>query len=364
MRVGLVIYGSLEFPSGGFLYDRMLVDSLRRAGDTVDLISLPWEGYGKCLAHGFDRRLRARVLDWRGDILVQDELVHPSLFFLNRALRRTHSIPVVSIVHHLRASESAAGPRRVLARAVERAYLRTADGFVFNSAATRRAVQDLSGKWKPGVVVQPAGDRLGCRVSEDEAASRAASPGPLQVLFVGNLIPRKGLLTLLTALAAMAPERWRLSVIGSRAADPGHARKVDAFVEERGLRDNVHVADHIDDRSLAGELRAHHVLAVPSRYEGFGIVYLEAMGNGVVPIGTRAGGASEIIEHGANGFLVPPGDHRALAGILDRLAADRAYLSDLARAARTRFSAFPGWEQQMGRIVEFLHAMIDRGLTR
>jgi glycosyltransferase involved in cell wall biosynthesis len=361
MRVGLVIYGSLDFPSGGFLYDRMLVSALQRTGDTVDVISLPWEGYGKCLTHRFDRRLRARVLDWRGDILLQDELVHPSLYALNGALRRMRSIPIVSIVHHLRVSEGAAGMPRVLVRSIERAYLRTVDGFVFNSGATRRAVQDLAAAWRPGVVVQPAGDRLGCPVTEDEAALRAASPGPLQVLFVGNLIPRKGLLTLLEALAGMDPGKWRLSVIGSRAAHPAHARKVDRFLEERGLRGNVRVQDHIDDRTLAAEFRAHHVLAVPSRYEGFGIVYLEAMGYGVVPVGTRAGGAAEIIEHGASGFLVPPGDSPALLAILDRLAADRAFLGARARAARARFAVFPGWERQMERIVAFLHSMIDRG---
>jgi glycosyltransferase involved in cell wall biosynthesis len=361
MRVGLVIYGSLDFPSGGFLYDRMLVRALQRAGDTVDVISLPWEGYAKCLMHRFNRRLCARILDWRGDILVQDELVHPSLFVLNSALRRTHSIPIVSIVHHLRASEPAGGAPRVLVRAVERAYLRTVDGFVFNSGATRRAVQDLEGGGRPGVVVQPAGDRLGCPVSGDEAALRAGSPGPLQVLFVGNLIPRKGLLTLLEALAAMALDTWRLCVIGSRAADPAHAREVDRFVKERGLRGNVRVEDHVDDRMLADELRAHHVLAVPSWYEGFGIVYLEAMGYGVVPVGTRAGGAAEIVEDGIGGFLVPPGDPPALSAVLHRLAADRAFLGSCARAARNRFAAFPGWEAQMERIVAFLRSTIDPG---
>jgi glycosyltransferase involved in cell wall biosynthesis len=364
MRVGLVIYGSLEFPSGGFLYDRMLVGSLRHAGDTVEIISLPWESYGKCITHGFVRRTRRPLLGWRGDLLLQDELVHPSLFALNRSFRRAHAIPLVSIVHHLRASESGTGMPRVFSRGIERAYLRSVDGFVFNSVTTMRAVQALSGESRPGIVVQPAGNRLGCSVTEDEVAHRAVSPGPLRVLFVGNLIPRKGLLTLLEALAAMPAETWRLSVIGSRAADPAHSRRVDRFLDERRLRGNVRMEDHIDDNALADEFRAHHVLAVPSGYEGFGIVYLEAMGYGVVPVGSLAGGAEEIIEDGASGFLVPPADPGALARVLNRLAEDRAFLGTCARAARNRFTAFPGWDQQMEKIVAFLHSTIDRGRDR
>ncbi|MGA2479216.1 MAG: glycosyltransferase family 1 protein, partial [Spirochaetia bacterium] len=101
MRVGLVIYGDLSFASGGFLYDRMLVDALKAAGDTVEVISLPWKSYGSCLLQNLDPRIRARLAGWDGELLLQDELVHPSLFILNRTLRTRRRIPRISIVHHL-----------------------------------------------------------------------------------------------------------------------------------------------------------------------------------------------------------------------------------------------------------------------
>jgi glycosyltransferase involved in cell wall biosynthesis len=265
---------------------------------------------------------------------------------------------MVAIVHHLRSSERKAGAARTLFRMLERAYLRRMDGFVFNSRTTRQAVHALSSAaGRPDVVVLPAGDRLGCPLTEAQVTHRAVSGGPLRVLFVGNIIPRKGLLTLLEALAAVAPDAWRLTVIGSRAADPAHARTVDRFLDTRRLRENVSVEDHVEDHRLAEELRAHHVLAVPSSYEGFGIVYLEAMGFGVVPIGSRAGGAVEIIRDGKTGFLVPPGDAGALARVLSRLAEDRQLLSFCARAALRRFAEHPGWEQQMEKAVDFLHSM-------
>lgn len=193
-------------------------------------------------------------------------------------------------------------------------------------------------------------------VMADSEIDIRASARPLRVLFVGNLVPRKGLLILLDALAMSGGGEWRLTVAGSRTVDPAHTRRVDTFVKERGLQDRVLMRDRLDDGQLAEEMRAHHVLAVPSSYEGFGIVYLEAMGFGVVPVGSAAGGAAEIIEPGTTGFLVPPGDAKALADIITRLGADRKLLASCARAARQRFLRFPGWGPQMAGVREWLHA--------
>ncbi|HUI70383.1 MAG TPA: glycosyltransferase family 4 protein [Spirochaetia bacterium] len=358
MRVGLVIYGDLDFPSGGFLYDRMLVDSLRRSGNEVEVISLPWDSYRKCLAHNVDPAIRVRLLGWKGDVLLQDELCHPSLFGVNRKL--TGSFPVVSIVHHLRFSELHAGPARSLQSAVERSYLRGVKHFVFNGSVTRRTVEALAGRPCDGIIAPPGGDRLGPGISAAEIRERSDQE-PLSVLFVGNLIPRKGLIVLLRALAMIPQERWRLTIVGSRAVDPSHAARVDRFISERGLAGKVRVMDHLDDSHLARELCSHHVLAVPSSYEGFGIVYLEAMGFGIVPIGSQSGGAAEVIQDGTAGFLVRPGDYQGLAKIIETLAEDRALLCAHATSALERYRAFPGWEQRMSEVGSYLRGVARSG---
>jgi len=358
MRVGLVIYGDLDYPSGGFLYDRMLVERLRRSGNEVEVISLPWSSYRKCLAHNFNPRLRARLRDWTGDLLLQDELCHPSLISANRVL--PPSCRVVSIVHHLRFSELPAGPRRGLQGLFERSYLRGVKHFVFNSSVTRQTVEKVTGRPCSGIIAPPGGDRWGAGISEAEVRERSTRR-PLSVLFVGNIIPRKGLLVLLRALEMIPREKWRLTIVGSRSADPAHAARVDRFISERGLASRVRVTNHVYDSSLARELAAHHVLAVPSSYEGFGIVYLEAMGFGVVPIGSRSGGAAEVIQDGQAGFLLPPGDSNGLARIIESLADDRALLSAHAARALGRFRAFPGWEQRMSEVENYLRTVAGGG---
>ncbi|GAH05123.1 unnamed protein product, partial [marine sediment metagenome] len=192
MRVGLIIYGSLDTISGGYLYDRRLVRYLQEQGDEVQLISLPWTRYGRHLLHNIDPALWQQLQQASFDLLLQDELNHPSLFWLNKQLRSQISFPMVSIVHHLRSSERHASPLLNLYRWIERQYLRTIDGFIFNSETTRAAVEVVSGEQKPHVVAYPAADHGQVVVNRTSITSRAHEAGPLRLLFVGNVIPRKG----------------------------------------------------------------------------------------------------------------------------------------------------------------------------
>jgi len=363
MRVGLTLYGSLDERSGGFRYDRKLVEGLRRAGDTVEVVELPWRAYPRGLLDNVTPSLRDR-LRVDVDVMLQDELAHPSLVLANRGL----PYPIVSLVHHLRASE----PRRLspLYRAVERRYLSTVDGVVCNSAATRDAVAALGVDPAETVVAPPAGDRFDPAIDDAEIASRAASlggavdgsgdepdPAPLRVAFVGNVEPRKGLDTLVEGVArADAPVD--LTVVG-RAVDEGHAADVRRLVRERGLADRVRFAGRLSDDELTDVLRESHVLAVPSRYEGFGIVYLEGMSFGLPAIASRAGGASETVVDGETGALVDPDDPAAVARALDGFAADPDRLVETGRAARRRYERHPGWTESTCRVRRLLADVAD-----
>jgi hypothetical protein len=101
MRIALVLYGRLETLTGGFLYDRYLVESLQRRGHRVAVIDLPWRHYGECLLDNFSRGLCNRMCCDPWDLILQDALVHPSLFRLNRRIRRRVRTPIVSIVHQV-----------------------------------------------------------------------------------------------------------------------------------------------------------------------------------------------------------------------------------------------------------------------
>ncbi len=363
VRIALIIYGSLETVSGGYLYDRKLVEHLRGRGDEVEVIALPWRNYARHLGDNFSPALLRRLRQGRFDALLQDELNHPSLFWLNQRLRDEVRYPRVSIVHHLRCSEQRPAWQNRLYRLVEGGYLRSVDGFIFNSQTTRQAVAQAGAGVAalPGVVAYPAGDQFAVAISDDEIAARAMQPGPLRVLFLGNVIERKGLHTLLDAIRRLDGGACALSVVGRLDADPAYARRIHRQAARSGLGERVRFYGALPGAELAAQLRLHHALAVPSSYEGFGIVYLEGMSCGLPALATTAGAAGEIITHGQDGYLLPPGDAGALAERLAGLASDRQRLAAMGLAARRRFLAHPTWEQTGERIREFLCRQVTGG---
>jgi glycosyltransferase involved in cell wall biosynthesis len=367
MRIGFVIYGSLETLSGGYLYDRKLVEYLRAQGDTVEIISLPWRNYAAHLSDNLAFKLPINF-----DILIQDELNHPSLIAANA---RKRPRPVVSLVHHLRCSELRPKWQNALYRIVEKKYLQSVDGFIFNSQTTEKVVNGLMVNGKPSIVAYPPTDRFGDVISEEEIKARASGE-PFHILFLGNVIERKGLHTLLKALFNLHPfdfaqdkpsalrrgsgQAFCLDIVGSLTTDPAYVKVMQKQVAVNGLSSIVRFHGALDNNSLKQIIMQAHLLVVPSSYEGFGIAYLEGMAFGLPAIGTTAGAASEIITDGETGYLIEPNDSKTLALRLTSLAKNRDLLARMSVNALMRYQAQPKWEQTAQQIREFLFERIGK----
>lgn len=359
MRIGLVIYGSLDTLSGGFLYDRKLAEHLRAQGDEVEVISLPWRDYAHHLVDNLSGSLLQRLAGLELDLLIQDELNHPSLFWLNRRLRGRVNYPIIAIVHHLRGCEPRPAWQNSFYLWIERNFLETIDAFIFNSQTTREVVASLLGNDRLGVVAYPAGDRLAPKITEHEIIARAHHPGPLKLIFLGNVLPRKGLHIVLDALRQVPKDKWVLRVAGDLLLDGAYGRKIQRLASTPHLEGMVHFLGSLDFNELKVQLRDSHLLVLPSFYEGYGIAYLEGMSFGLPAVGTRAGAAKEIITHGENGFLIDPGDSASLAQCLLEAARNRDLLQKLSLAAHQRYLAHPTWEDTTRRIREFLYTIVS-----
>jgi len=344
MKIGLVIYGSLDTLSGGYLYDRKLVEYLRTQDNTVEIISLPWRNYAAHLTDNLYFQLPSNL-----DILIQDELNHPSLIAANA---KKYPYPIISLVHHLRCSELRSKWQNAFYRAIEKKYLQSVDGFIFNSKTTQNVVHKLIGDGKPNIIAYPPTDRFGEAIPEEEIISRAKT-NPLRVLFLGSVIERKGLHTLLEAISHQ-PSAIRLDVVGSMDSEPKYANEMQEFVAINNLSSFVFLHGPLDKEPLIEKLSQAHVLAVPSSYEGYGIAYLEGMCFGLPAIGTTAGAANEIISDGINGFLIEPGNADLLANRLKLVNERREVLIRMSLAARERYTSQPKWEQTAGQIHAFL----------
>jgi glycosyltransferase involved in cell wall biosynthesis len=181
------------------------------------------------------------------------------------------------------------------------------------------------------------------------------------VVFTGRLVRNKGVLPLVDAVLALTPEfpNIRLRMIGR-----GESRVIDE------MRRRASSAGHVDALELIGfmprdqlphEMSSAHVFAAPSIYEGGpGLVYLEAMACGLPVIACEGSGSSEVVEHGHNGLLVPPGDANAIAGALRGLLADTVARERMGAAARAYVVEHADSTECLRRLEAFYSATIAR----
>jgi glycosyltransferase involved in cell wall biosynthesis len=184
-------------------------------------------------------------------------------------------------------------------------------------------------------VVEPGTDRV--------ASRPRANAGKVVLLAVGALIPRKGYDVLVAALARLGHLPWRLVIAGDRGRSPDTSRRLAADIAALGLANRVSLLGAVSPDELASLYASCDLFVLPSRFEGYGMAFAEAIAHGVPVVGTTAGALPETVPEAA-GVLVPPDDPEALATALRRLVEDSGERERLAAGARA--VAFPSWHEQ------------------
>jgi len=273
---------------------------------------------------------------WRLTRDVDYDLIHAHYWLsgvVGLALRERWSIPMLQMFHTLgdlknRVARRAADLEPAVRLAEEARVIASAERLVAASVAERAYLIRHAAADPERIAVVPCGVDTEMFTPGDAEAARATlqrSSEPL-ILYVGRLAPIKGLETLLDAIALLARQgrRVRLLVVGGDADEPQDSHEV-------GLRARITTLGIADLVSFAGPqpqetLRTHYVAAdvtvLPSHYESFGMVALEAMACGSPVVASRVGGLTTTVRDGVTGFLVPEGDVSALAGRLETLLAD------------------------------------------
>jgi len=326
------IPGDIETLTGGYIYERRLLEGLRAQGRDVDHIPL-----GSSFPHPSPAdmaeaaaRLRAIAPDRP---LILDGLVFGSI---DTAVLAALPMPVVAMLHHPLAHESGLDPaaRDHLYR-TERDNLRHAAHVLVPSPHTRALLISDYG-------VEPARITI-ARPGTDRPIGRLPKAEPPLILSVGILHPRKGHDILLRALARLSARDWQAVIVGSRY-DPDHAAALDRLHAELALGDRVRLAGRLPGDDLGRAYAQASIFALATRYEGYGIVFDEAMAHGLPIVTCATGAVPDTMAEGA-GLLVPPEDPEAFAAALDRLLSDAALRDRMARTSAAAGAALPGWSE-------------------
>jgi glycosyltransferase involved in cell wall biosynthesis len=330
-QVTWAIPGDLSTVTGGYAYDRRVIAELSHLGWEVELVSLG-EGFPRPSADQ-KAHAEARLLATPDRPIVIDGLAFGALPEVAEALHRTH--PVVALIHHPLALETGlTEPDAQALFASERAAL-----------ASARCVVATSG-WTAGLLSERFGvavERLAVILpGTDRAPFAAGGNKPLCLISVGAIGARKSFDLLVEALAPLADQSWRLVIAGDRRRDPAAAAQLDAAIARHGFGGRIDVVGTVTPDRLEALYAAADLFVLPSRFEGYGMAFAEALAHGLPVIGTT-GGATRYTVPAAAGRLVAPGDVAALTDALRQLIDDDERRRTLAAGARAAAMRLPSW---------------------
>ena len=183
-------------------------------------------------------------------------------------------------------------------------------------------------------------------VYRGEAREALGLPDKPTVVYVGRLVPRKGVDTLVEAFALL-PEHLdaRLVVVGGEPGGSPEVEKLSALAGALGVARRVTFTGSRPQRELHRYYGAADAVVAVPHYEPFGMTPLEAMACARPVVGSKVGGIKTSVADGETGYLVPPKDYAALAGRLVRLLSEAGLRERMGRAARRRIEEHYTWER-------------------
>jgi len=177
---------------------------------------------------------------------------------------------------------------------------------------------------------------------EDVKRRYGIRPDERIILFVGRLVPQKGVDTLIRAVPHIIKQHRDVRILIS--GDGWSKGYLEELARSSGFREYIKFLGFIPDSELAKLMASADVLVIPSIYEPFGIVALEGMAAGVPVVATNVGGLAEIIEHDRTGVLVYPGNPESIAWGVNRVLSDRKYSNWLVQNARRKVQEAYSWD--------------------
>jgi glycosyltransferase involved in cell wall biosynthesis len=343
------IPGDIETKTGGYIYERMLLEALRSQGRDVQHLVLP-AGFPDPTGHEMEEAVAKMAAVSPDRSLIIDGLVFGAVETAGLATVRA---PIVAMIHHPLALETGLRPRRAaLLRRREADNLALAAQVVVPSPHTAQIL-----KVEYGVDARKVHVALPGFAAPDPV--RLPSWPPL-ILSVGILAPRKGHDILLRALALIADLEWRAVIVGAPHF-PQTALDLRALLSDLRLDARVCLAGLVEEAVLRDFYRRASVFALATRYEGYGIVLGEALLHGLPIVSCRVGAVPQTVPEGA-GLLVPPDDVSGFANALRVMLSDaekRARCASVSEQAGHALTAWSATARVMGDALD--RAWIGRG---
>ena len=339
--------GDITTLTGGYLYDHQLVQGLRDQGRPVQVVQLP-DSFPTP-----DDRDMARAIDQLRALPADQPVIIDGLAFgaLDTKALASVRAPIVAMIHHPLAQESDL-PADLADHLLltERANLKLARHVLVPSPHTRDMLIERYDVSADRITIA----RPGTKARQPRQVRKAS---PALILSVGILHPRKGHDVLVQALGMLGDLEWQAQIVGNPWND-AHVARLHDLIARSPVGDRITLAGRVSDDRLQDLYGQASVFALATRYEGYGIVFDEALSHGLPIVSTTAGAVPGTVPADA-GLLVAPDDGQALADALRRMLTDAPFRERHADAARQAGLALPSWDDTAGIAASVLDDVMD-----
>jgi glycosyltransferase involved in cell wall biosynthesis len=344
--------------TGGEIYNMHLLAAAERAGITVQRVALSDSPVDRWLcAHRGVWRLRRTfaffrmlglIWHYRYAHVMFDAWLTPLLWPAIRLLRP----PYFVMVHHLCADLRSHPLARRWEGFCERQLLARACHILTVSQSSKRQIESRTGGAVPVGIVNPG--------FESRVETRTGGRDELRLLFVGKSTRAKGVVDLVQAVSGLPQTtRWRLDIVGSNKVEPATIEEVRSICHRHDLEGRVMLHGQLDDASLKVLYASSDIFVLPSYWEGYGIVLLEAMSYGLAVVASDAGAIPEVVKNGHTGLLVPPGNIEALKTAISRLLTDAALRQELAANGLAFIKQHHDWDGMEEKCMAWWHSVME-----
>lgn len=382
--------------SGGMnVYVRELVSALAQAGVQADVFTRRWDEESPEVVevepgfrvvhvdagrHDLAKEQLPEVVDAFADgvgkhleQLGDVDALHANYWLSGVAghrLKHELDLPLVSTFHTLARVKAETGDpepeRRVRAEAQ---VIGCSDAILASCGAEADQLVRLYGADPSRVELVPPGVDHAFFSPGDRAGARAAlghlrlGSGPV-LLFVGRIQPLKGLDVAVRALAALGrPDATLVAVGGASGADgAAEVARIEALIDELGVRDQVRLTAPQPHHLLSTYYRAADVCIVPSRSESFGLVALEAAACGTPVVAAAVGGLRTLVHDGRTGYLIEGRDPDAFAAKVDAVLRDPGLAAALGAETARRAKGYT-WSTAAARLRRVYSDLTQRSLV-
>lgn len=321
------IPGDLSAPTGGYGYARRLIDA---SDGALRHLALPGD-WPKPSDN--DRDAAVAALKDAGPALI-DGLAYGA--FTPNMVAALPAAPVVLCHHPLGKETGLDAYEAAIAIKREAEVLSLAAHIIVTSDETKRTLVADLGQDAARITVAPPG------LDYAEAPERLEKSEP-EILTVASFIPRKGHEELAVALSRLKHLNWTARWIGAVDRDPSHFEAVKAAIIEMELTSRIRIEGPLSNDTLGQAYQEADIFCLPSRYEGYGMVFAEAMMRGLPIIACETDAVAQLVPPRA-GVLTPVNDPEAMAEALAELLEDAPFRAMMGDAGRKHALTIPGWD--------------------